>query len=228
MTTRKRKAPHPGRLTRAFFDRPAIDLAPALIGTVLVHRVGGPGDRELRAKIVETEAYVGTHDLACHASKGRTARTEIMFGPAGHAYVYLIYGMYQMLNVVAGKTTPGDAEAVLVRAAEPLDGWHADLSGPGKLARAMQILRGHNGTDLTSDELFFLKGNGPPPAIVRTPRVGVDYALHWKDELLRFCDENSAAVSKPRPTQFQTPSLSQKTEAPQSHRERRVKSEKKH
>src|SRR4030081_773672 len=120
------------KLDQSFFRRPAAELARDLIGKVLVRRFRG---KEYRARIVETEAYVGAHDLACHASKGRTARTEVMFGQAGRAYVYLIYGMYTMLNIVAGET--GEAAAVLVRAAEPLDGWQADLSGPGKLARAM-------------------------------------------------------------------------------------------
>src|SRR5258706_7626447 len=121
-----RKLPH------AFYNRPAIDVARDLIGKILVRRVRG---KEFRARIVETEAYIGTHDLACHASKGRTARTEVMFGPAGHAYVYFIYGMYDMLNIVASNVD--DAQAVLVRAAEPLDDWKAGLSGPGKLAPAL-------------------------------------------------------------------------------------------
>src|SRR5258708_21700199 len=86
------------KLNRSFFEQPALALAQSLIGTTLVRRFRG---KEFRARIVETEAYVGAHDLACHASKGRTARTEIMFGPAGHAYVYLIYGMYDMFNILA-------------------------------------------------------------------------------------------------------------------------------
>src|SRR5919112_447580 len=119
-------------------------LARAFLGCVLVH-----DDRGVRraGRIVETEAYVGPHDLACHASKGRTARTDVMFGPVGRAYVYFIYGMYEMFNVVAGPE--GSAHAVLVRGAEPLDGWHADLTGPGKLARAFGISAADNRTDLT-------------------------------------------------------------------------------
>src|SRR6516162_1900175 len=130
------------KLNRAFYQRPAIELAPDLIGKILVRR---RRRRILRARIVETEAYVGTHDLACHASKGRTRRTEVMFGPGGFAYVYLIYGMYPMFNIVA--SVEGDAQAVLIRAGEPLDHWEADLSGPGKLTRAMRITCADNGTD---------------------------------------------------------------------------------
>ena len=118
------------KLDRAFYQKPAEQLARDLIGKILVHRVRGT---ELRGRIVETEAYIGEHDLACHASKGRTQRTEVMFGEAGHAYVYFIYGMYEMLNIVASHVN--DAQAVLIRAAEPLDGWDENLTGPGRFAR---------------------------------------------------------------------------------------------
>lgn len=182
-----------GKLDHAFYCRPAIELAPALLGTVLVHRTS---ESIFRARIVETEAYLGPHDLAAHSSKGRTKRTEVMFGPAGHAYVYFIYGMYEMFNIVAsGK---GDGQAVLVRAAEPLDGWTADLSGPGKLARAMRITRADNAIDLTGDKLYLLAGSGEKVRIERSPRIGVDYAGIWKDELLRFYDADSKAVSRIR------------------------------
>src|SRR5206468_5416872 len=158
------------KLGRSFYRRGAAGLAKALIGKILVHRVG---TKTYRARIVETEAYVGPHDLACHASKGRTKRTEVMFGRAGHAYVYFIYGMYDMLNVVAADVD--DAQAVLIRAAEPLDGWRADLSGPGKLARAMKITtRVDNGLDLTGRKLFFGDDGSRPPKIARSKRVGVD------------------------------------------------------
>ena len=176
------------KLDHAFYRRPAADLAEDLIGKILVRRYRG---KEYRTRIVETEAYVGPEDLACHSAKGRTARTEIMFGPGGHTYVYLIYGMHQMLNL-----TCGEAQAVLLRAAEPLDGWQADLSGPGKLARALHIRRCDNGLDLTGDQLFVLDVPGPRPRIARTRRVGVEYAGKWKDKLLRFFDADSAAVSK--------------------------------
>jgi DNA-3-methyladenine glycosylase len=146
---------------------------------------------------VETEAYVGAHDLASHASKGRTARTDVMFGPPGRAYVYLIYGMHEMLNVVT--SVEGDPQAVLIRAGEPLDGWDADLSGPGKLARGMKITRALNGADLLGDALFFTPNPGAAPRVVASKRVGIDYAGDWKHELLRFIDVDSRAVSKPRP-----------------------------
>jgi DNA-3-methyladenine glycosylase len=175
-----------------FFRRPAFELAPSLLGTILVHR---HRRRIFRARIVETEAYVGAHDLACHASKGRTRRTEIMFGPGGHAYVYLIYGMYTMLNVVASALD--DPQAVLVRAAEPLDDWNADLAGPGKLTRAMRIALTDNGLDLTGDKLFLMTDPQHQPDIAATKRIGVDYSGVWKDAMLRFVDVNSVALSRP-------------------------------
>jgi DNA-3-methyladenine glycosylase len=185
------------RLPRSFYARPAIDVARDLIGCVLVRTIQG---KRLRARIVETEAYVGSHDLASHASKGRTARNDVMFGPPGHAYVYFIYGMHDMLNVVT--SDPQDPQAVLIRAAEPLDDWQADLSGPGRLARALNITRqALNGADLTrGDDLYFLSRRpGDRPHLVTGKRIGVDYAQHWKDELLRFMDADSRAVSRPRP-----------------------------
>src|SRR6185436_10492990 len=91
------------------------------------------------------------HDLASHASKGRTERTKVMFGPAGRAYVYLIYGMHEMFNIVAADVD--DPQAVLIRAAEPMGDWPADLSGPGKLTRGLRITRALNGLDLTRNEL---------------------------------------------------------------------------
>ncbi len=178
------------KLGRGFFRSDAAALAAGLIGTVLVHRRNG---REYRARIVETEAYVGPKDLACHTSRGRTRRTEVMFGPAGHAYVYLIYGMYDMFNIVAGRK--GSGQAVLIRAAEPLGGWNADLSGPGKLTRDLRIGRSLNGLDLTGDRLFLLGDPAYRPRVRKTRRVGVEYAGPWKDRLLRFYDDRSDAVT---------------------------------
>jgi len=182
------------KLGHAFFQRPALALAPDLIGTILVRRVQG---KKYRVRIVETEAYVGAHDLACHASKGRTRRTEVMFGPGGRAYVYFIYGMYEMFNIVA--SVEGDAQAVLIRAAEPLDGWEADLSGPGKFTRALHITRTQNGIDLTGSDIFLLNDPSYQPQLAATKRIGVDYAKEWKDELFRFLDAKSSAVSKRPP-----------------------------
>lgn len=182
------------KLDHAFYSRPAIEVARDLVGAILVRPFRG---RAYRARIVETEAYVGAHDLASHASKGRTARTDVMFGPPGRAYVYLIYGMHEMLNVVT--SAEGDPQAVLIRAGEALDSWEADLSGPGKLARAMKITRALNGADLTGDALFFTPDSGARPRLVAGKRVGIDYAGDWKHELLRFMDADSRAVSKPRP-----------------------------
>lgn len=181
------------RLDRAFFEQSALDLGLQLPGKIMVRNVDSV---VRRARIVEVEAYLGPADLASHSSKGRTARTEVMFGPAGRAYVYFIYGMHFMLNVVAGVT--GEAHAVLIRAAEPLDGWEADLTGPGKLARAFEIHRGLNGVDLFSDDLYFLEDEAYLPRIKRFKRVGIDYAKHWKNRLLRFIDMNNPIAKKLR------------------------------
>ncbi len=180
------------RLPRSFFGRSAVDLATALIGKILVRHIDG---NELRARILETEAYLGPDDLASHASKGRTPRTEVLFGPAGCAYVYLIYGLYEMLNVVAGE--PGEAQAVLIRAARPLDGWQAgrclpDLSGPGRLTRALKITRAENGLDLTGGRLYFLDDPAYHARVLTTKRIGIDYAREWKDAPLRFLDAENA------------------------------------
>ncbi len=120
-----------------------------------------------------------------------------MFGPAGHAYVYLIYGMYDMLNIVTGKLH--DAQAVLIRAAEPLDDWDADLSGPGKLTRAFGItIKKDNGRDLTQDVMYLTRGSKQPIHLRQTPRIGVEYSGPWQHEPLRFIDAASNAVSGPR------------------------------
>lgn len=182
------------KLTRGFYRREAEVVARELIGKILVRRVGR---RLLRARIVETEAYVGAHDLACHAAKGRTARTEVMFGDGGHAYVYLIYGMYDMLNIVTGHE--GEAQAVLIRAAEALDDWDTNLSGPGKLCREMRIARARdNGRDVLGDELYLIDdaSASSPPTIARSRRINVDYAQDWLHAELRFYDAGSQAVTK--------------------------------
>lgn len=184
------------RLPRGFYARPAIDVARALLGQHLVHEAGGV---RRAGRIVETEAYVGPHDLACHASKGRTSRTEPMFGEPGHAYVYLIYGMYDCFNVVTD--VEGHAAAVLVRALEPLDGCLGKTDGPGKLTRALGVTRAHDRGDLISGPVFVEAGGAiDPREIAKGPRVGVDYAGAWARRLLRFWIRGNAWVSAPQTT----------------------------
>lgn len=170
----------------SFYARDAETVAKALLGATLVFETK-------RLRIVETEAYVGTHDLASHAAKGRTARTEVMFGPPGRAYIYLIYGMYELLNAVTGGE--GDAQAVLIRAAEPLANVTGKTDGPGKLTRALGLGRSYNRHDLTTLPLT-LEAGTLPAEIVTTTRVGVDYAGVWKDAPLRFYDASSTWVSR--------------------------------
>jgi DNA-3-methyladenine glycosylase len=185
-------------LPRRFYDRNAVEVAPALLGCVLARRGRGGW---LLGRIVETEAYLGEHDLACHARAGRTARTEVMYGEPGHAYVYLIYGIHQMLNCVCG---PGsDANAVLIRAVEPVPDslpWlHASGSGPGNVCKAFGIQPRHNRDDLCSGdaELIIAPRRAPRPRIVRGKRIGVDYAGDWAHQPLRFCDARSSHLSRP-------------------------------
>jgi DNA-3-methyladenine glycosylase len=185
-------APHP----LAFYDRPADVVARALLGSML--RLVGPDGLTRSGRVVETEAYVGPHDLACHAAKGRTARTEVMFGPAGRAYVYLVYGLHELFNVVTGGE--GEAQAVLVRALEPApgtrspDGAHRG-DGPGRLTRLLGIDRRLLGARLDVPPLTLHPGRRPR-RVVATPRVGVDYAgREWAGARLRFVDADSAQLS---------------------------------
>ena len=181
---------HP--LPRTFYNRDPVLVAQELLGKCIVHHVG---KKELIGKIVETEAYLGPHDLAAHSAKGRTKRTEVMFGPPGHAYVYLIYGMYECLNVVTEKE--GMASAVLIRAVEPIKKIVEKTSGPGLLCRAMGITRSLNGHDLLSKDFFIAAPEKPEKiTIVKRPRVGVGYAKHWAKRLLRFYIKNNPHVSK--------------------------------
>ncbi len=179
------------KLSARYFRKPAIELAPDLIGKILVRKING---KEFRARIVETEAYVGPADLASHSSKGRTPRTEVMFGPPGRAYVYFIYGVHWMFNIVAGEV----GQAVLIRAAEPLDGWNANLTGPGNFTKALRIARAENGLDLTGDSLFLAASSPRQARVHKTVRIGVDYAKEWKHQLLRFIDPGSPALSGSR------------------------------
>ncbi|MFL5320567.1 MAG: DNA-3-methyladenine glycosylase [Myxococcaceae bacterium] len=182
------------RLPRSFYNRPALVVAKELLGKTLVLSESG---KRRAGIIVETEAYVGEHDLACHAAKGRTKRTEVLFGPPGHAYVYLIYGMYDCFNVV---TEPeGVAAAVLIRGLEPLEGIDPALetNGPGKLCRAMEITRQHNRLDLCGEVLWLEDGRVVKPSqIAKGARIGVDYAGEWAHKHYRFWIDGNAHVSK--------------------------------
>jgi len=185
--------PRRKKLGRSFFKRPAELLAQGILGTIMVRRVGG----QLReARIVEAEAYLGPKDLASHASKGLTNRTQVLYGPPGRAYVYFIYGLHYMFNIVTGQT--GGGQAVLIRAAEPLDDWQADLTGPAKLAQNFDITLADNGLDLTGDDILLLQEPNYRPRIIRTKRIGVDYAKHWKDRHLRFIDASNAVAARLR------------------------------
>lgn len=167
-------------------------MARDLIGTCLVRDDGS----KLRVgRIVETEAYQGPHDLAAHSSRGRTARTEVMFGPPGHAYVYFIYGFWNCLNVVTA--AEGIPHAVLLRALEPVAGLEDKTWGPGLLCRAMGIDRSLNGADLCGNALWIeqTRGRVTPLRIGRGPRIGVDYAGRWAERPWRFFDRDSPYVS---------------------------------
>lgn len=182
------------RLDHAFYARDALVVARALIGTVLVHVTPG----SVRAvRIVETEAYRGPTDGACHARVGLTKRTRTLLGPPGHAYVFLIYGMYDCFNVVCLKD--GGGHAVLVRGGEPLVGIDAAhrADGPGRLARALGITRACNDVDLTTDERLYIAPRIKRPRIAVTARVGVAYAGEVADKPWRFLDPTSAHVSRP-------------------------------
>ena len=188
----------------AWFDRPAAALARDLLGARLVHdgRDGPVGGR-----IVEVEAYRGPEDLAAHSARGRTPRNAVMFGPPGHLYVYLIYGLHHCLNVVAG---PGDKpEAVLIRAlaldegvglARRRRGSHVAerrlASGPGNVGAALGVDRTQNGVDLLGGPVRVVPRIGSAPRISRGPRVGVAYAGAWAARPLRFWITDDPHVSR--------------------------------
>lgn len=177
---------------RDWFDRDTTQVARDLLGCQLVHVVDG---MPRVGRIVETEAYLGAHDKAAHSARGLTARNRSMFGPPGHAYVYLIYGMYHCLNVVT--EAEGHPSAVLIRALEPVSGITARTQGPGLLCRAMDIDRRLDGIDLTQGSLTILPADRVVTSIVRRPRIGVDYAGSWARRLLRFYEKGNPWVSKP-------------------------------
>jgi DNA-3-methyladenine glycosylase len=193
------------RLPSTFFERNTLQVARDLLGQRLVRVVDG---HRLSGLIVEAEAYIGENDLACHASRGRTPRTEVMFGPPGRAYIYFIYGMYYCLNVV---TEPeGFPAAVLIRALEPEDGRECMrerrsgrpdrelLSGPGKLCAALDIDKRLNHVDLTQDDRLFLE-IGPPVDAARvtaSPRIGINIPGEASEQPWRFYLADSPFVSR--------------------------------
>lgn len=168
-------------LTRAYYSRSTLVVARSLLGKYVV-RENRKGT--IAGKIVEVEAYVGPHDLACHASKGRTRRTEVLFGPPGISYVYFIYGMYHCLNVVTEKTE--FPAAVLIRALE-IDG--ALVDGPGRLCRALDIDLSLNRLDMTAGRQLWIEDRGVRVSrdhVGTFPRIGVAYAGVWANKLYRF------------------------------------------
>ena len=181
------------KLPRSFYDRETIVVARELLGKHLVHKSHGV---TRVGRIVEVEAYLGPHDLAAHSARGLTERTKVMFGPPGHAYVYLIYGMYYCMNVVT--ECEGHASAVLLRAVEPVKNVKGRTQGPGLLCNALHIDKRLNAYDLLSDDFYIA---GPPKtdsfAIVKRPRIGVDYARHWAKRHLRFYIKGNPFVSRP-------------------------------
>ncbi len=193
------------RLGRGFFARPSVEVAPDLLGRLLVRQL--PRGRRLVARIVETEAYQ-EGDPASHSFRGRTARNEVMFGPPGHLYVYFTYGMHFCMNVVTGRE--GEGSAVLLRAAEPLDGTREMArnrgtddrrllcSGPARLCQAFGVGRGDDGVDLAGGGPLFLERGTPVPSdrIASGPRVGI---RHGTETAWRFSLEGDPFVSRGRP-----------------------------
>ncbi len=189
------------RCGRSWYARDALVLARALIGSFLVHEFDAGAEVRV-SRIVETEAYRGPRDLACHARAGLTNRTRTLLGEHGHAYVFFVYGMHDCFNVTCGGK--GWGHAVLIRAGEPTAGFAhgahsaklASLAGPGRFARAMGITRALDGADLTTGPLYVCPRIARPRIGV-TARVGVAYAGVWADKPWRFLDPTSRHVSKP-------------------------------
>jgi DNA-3-methyladenine glycosylase len=164
------------RLNRDFFSRDVLEVAPGLLSGILA--VTGRDGTVRKFIITETEAYRGAEDKACHASKGRTARTEVMYHEGGRLYVYLVYGMHWMLNIVAGKEN--DPQAVLIR------GLH-DCNGPGRVTKVLGIDRSYYGEDLTTSSRIWIEDSGNIPDFRTSPRIGIDYAEeYWKNKPWRY------------------------------------------
>ena len=186
-------------LGREFFDRDTVAVARDLLGKVLVREMDG---RRLWGRLVEVEAYLGPDDLASHSSGGRRSlRNEVMYGPAGHAYVYFTYGMHHCLNFV---TRPeGMPQAVLVRALEPGPGV-GRCGGPGLVCRALKVDRNLNGVALVPPNLYVIDDNAPGRKIFETPRIGIGEQGDWTSRPLRFCWD-SPDLSRPLPKALRAP-----------------------
>jgi DNA-3-methyladenine glycosylase len=187
-------------LPTTFYRRPTPEVARELLGTILVRQLGG---RSVFGRVVETEAYGGPEDLASHAARSATGRARLMFGPVGRAYVYLIYGMHNCLNVVAAAENA--AGAVLIRALEPLSDGIGAANGPGRLCRALGIDRTLNDHPLDEPPLYLTAGAAVPEAAVAVgSRVGVDYAGDWARRPWRYWIADSPHVSTARSPRSRT------------------------
>lgn len=176
-----------------FFDRDTVSVARDLLGKILVREVDG---ERLWGRLVEVEAYLGPDDLAAHSSGGRRSpRNEVMYGPAGHAYVYFTYGMHHCLNFVTEKA--GVPQAVLVRALEPGPGV-GRCGGPGLVCRALDIDRDLNGAELVPPSIYVVDDGAPSLRVYATPRIGIGQQGDWTDRPLRFCWD-SPYLSRPLP-----------------------------
>ncbi len=159
------------RLGAEFFHRDCLEVAPDLVGKLLVHRL--PDGTELRERIAETEAYRGTEDLGCHASKGKTPRNSLLWRESGTIYVYLCYGMHLMMNVITGEKE--QPQGVLLRAGEI-------HNGPGKLTKARRVDKACNGGSVTDGGEYWFEDDGFTCTTHTAPRVGIDYAGdYWKN-----------------------------------------------
>lgn len=197
------------KLDRKYFLRNSVVVAEDILGYFLICK---SDEGKVVGKIIETEAYMGEDDLACHASRGRTKRTELLYHDAGHLYIYLNYGIFYMTNVVCGKIN--SPEAVLLRSVEIIEGIeiakkrinrnkyvklnHSFATGPGKLSIALDFNKNQNGLDIiTSNEIYIEKpDNHRRPPIVKTSRIGVYYAKHCKNYPWRFYIKDNPFVSK--------------------------------
>ena len=166
----------PVRLGDEFFERDVLRVAPDLVGKIIV--IIDNDGIESRNRIIETEAYRGSEDLACHASKGRTPRTDVMFSRGGHVYIYLIYGIHWMLNIVT--SVENIPQAVLIRGTEK-------YPGPGILTAKMGIDKSFNGIYLVDSEKIWIEDDGIKPDLSTGPRIGIDYAPpEWRDKEWRY------------------------------------------